>query len=40
MDVSGLIPSERKIEGIVEMTFDATHNANKPLTKETFVFLA
>ena len=34
MDVSGLIPSERKIEGIVEMTFDATHNANKPLTKK------
>lgn len=34
MDVSGLIPSERKIEGKVEMTFDATHNANKPLTKK------
>lgn len=34
IDVSGLIPSERKVEGIVEMTFDATHNANKPLTKK------
>lgn len=34
MDVSGLIPSERKVEGIVEMTFDATYNANKPLTKK------
>ena len=34
MDVSGLVASERKVDSIVEMTFDATHNASKPLTKK------
>ena len=34
MDVSGLVPSERKVDSIVEMTFDATHNASKPLSKK------
>lgn len=34
MDVGGLVSAEKKVEGIVEMTFDATHNANKPLTKK------
>jgi Fic family protein len=34
MDVSGLVNSEKKVEGIVELTFDATRNAHKPLTKK------
>lgn len=34
MDVSGLVNSEKKVEGVVEMTFDATHNADKLLTKK------
>lgn len=34
MDISGLIPSDRDVEGVVEMMLDATQNYNKPLTKE------
>lgn len=34
MNISGLLPSSRDIDGIVDMMFDATHNFNKILTKE------
>ena len=34
MDISGLIPSDRYVEGVVEMMLDATQKYNEPLTKE------
>ncbi len=34
MDISGLIPSNRNVDGVVEMILDATQNYNVPLTKE------
>jgi len=34
MNVGGLIPSNRNVEGIVEMMLDATQNYLKPLTEE------
>lgn len=34
MEISGLIPSDRDVEGVVEMMLDATQNYYKPLTKE------
>jgi Fic family protein len=34
LDVSGLIASERNVDGMVEMMFDATRKCNKPLTSE------
>jgi len=34
MDVAGLVPSSRDVEGVVEMMLDATGNYQKPLTKE------
>ena len=34
MEISGLIPSDRDVEGVVEMMLDATQNFNKPLTKD------
>lgn len=34
MDISGSIPSDRNVEGVVEMMFDATHQYNTHLTKE------
>lgn len=34
MDIGGLIPADRDVEGIVEMMLDATQNFAKPLTKE------
>lgn len=34
MDISGLIPSNRGVDGIVDMTLDATQNYDKSLTKE------
>ena len=34
MDISGLLPSDRDVEGVVEMMLDATHNYEQPLTKE------
>lgn len=34
MDISGLIPSDRNVEGIVDMMLDATQNFTQPLTKE------
>src|SRR5271163_3589010 len=34
MDVGGLSAAERNVEGVVEMTLDATRNYKKPLTKD------
>jgi len=34
MDISGLIPSDRNVEGVVEMMLDATQKYDQPLTKE------
>jgi len=34
MDISGLVPSNRNVDGVVEMILDATQNYNEPLTKE------
>lgn len=34
MDIAGLVPAERNVEGIVEMMLDATQNYAKPLTEE------
>jgi Fic family protein len=34
LQISGLIPSDRNVDGIVDLMFDATTNFDKPLTKE------
>ena len=34
MDIAGLIPADRDVDGIVELMLDATGNFEKPLTKE------
>lgn len=34
MDISGLVSSDRNVDGVVEMMLDATQNFNKPLTTE------
>jgi len=34
MDISGLVPSDRNVDGVVEMTLDAIRNYKLPLTKE------
>lgn len=34
MDIAGLIPADRHVEGTVEMMLDATQNFSQPLTKE------
>jgi len=34
IDIGGLLPINRNIEGIVDMMFDATNNFDKPLTKK------
>ena len=34
IDIAGLIPASRDVEGIVEMMLDATQKFSKPLTKE------
>ncbi len=34
MDISGLVHSNRNVDGVVEMILDATQNYNEPLTKE------
>ena len=34
MKISGLVSSDRYIDGVVEMMLDATQNFNKPLTKD------
>lgn len=33
IDIAGLIPANRDVEGVVEMMLDATQNFSKPLTK-------
>jgi Fic family protein len=33
MDVAGLVPSDRNVEGVVEMMLDATQNYQQPLNK-------
>ena len=34
MDVAGMVPSDRHVEGVVEMMMDAAQNFDKPLTKD------
>ncbi len=34
MDISGLVPSSRNVEGVVEMMLDATQHYDQPLTKD------
>lgn len=34
IDIAGLIPASRDVEGIVEMTLDATRQFSKPLTRD------
>lgn len=34
MDIGGLVPSDRNVEGVVEMMMDATLNYIKPITEE------
>ena len=34
LDVAGLVPSHRNVDGVVEMMVDATRNFNQPLTKD------
>ena len=34
MDMAGLVPSDRNVEGVVEMMIDATQNFKAPLTKD------
>lgn len=34
MGISGLVPSDRYVDGVVEMMLDATQNFKKPLTKD------
>jgi len=34
IDIAGLVPSDRHVEGVVEMMLDATQNYATPLTKE------
>lgn len=34
LDISGLIPSDRNVDGVVEMMIDAVNNAVQPLTEE------
>ena len=34
MDIAGLVPADRNVEGVVEMMLDATRNYNQPLTQD------
>lgn len=34
LDIAGLVPSSRNVDGIVEIMLDATQNFSRPLTKE------
>ncbi|MBG0792459.1 Fic family protein [Methylocystis sp. H62] len=34
MDIAGLVPADRHVEGVVEMMLDATQNYTAPVTKE------
>lgn len=33
LDIAGMVPSDRNVDGVVEMMIDATQNYDKPLTK-------
>jgi hypothetical protein len=37
MEIAGSIPADRDVEGVVEMTLDATQNFNEPLKKSACV---
>ena len=37
LDISGLIPSDRDVEGVVDMMLDATQNFDKPLNEPRFI---
>jgi len=34
MDIAGLVPADRRVDGVVQMTLEATQNYAKPLTTE------
>ncbi len=34
LEIAGLVPSDRNVDGVVEMTLDATQNYNSPLTED------
>lgn len=34
LEIAGLVPSDRHVDGVVEMMLDATQNFNKPLTQD------
>jgi Fic family protein len=34
LDIAGAVPADRDVEGVVEMTLDATQNFDKPLSDE------
>lgn len=34
LDIAGLVPSDRNVDGVVEMTLDATQNYNMPLSED------
>ncbi|MFH1922921.1 MAG: Fic family protein, partial [Planctomycetota bacterium] len=34
MDIAGLLPADRRVDGVVRMTLEATQNYSRPLTKE------
>ncbi len=34
MDIAGLLPADRRVDGVVQMTLEATQNHAKPLSKE------
>ena len=34
MDIAGLVPADRNVEGVVEMTLDATRKHDEPLTQD------
>src|SRR5207344_505607 len=34
LDIAGVVPVDRNVEGVVEMMLDATQNFKDPLTKE------
>lgn len=34
MDIAGVVPADRHVEGVVEMMLDATQNFDKPLSRE------
>jgi Fic family protein len=40
MDIGGLKPTDRNVEGVVEMMLDATRHYEQPLTAETAIRLA